>query len=345
MRRCAAALSPTALAAVVRGIIQSVKPAGVSLTEIGLKLKEHMSATMERGTVGRSVEAPSVNLEEVLKEVNDAHCLCDSVVYPCDWAAVVRNVAGTMPWEGLIEADLIHRLLENEPRFQSAEASLGEPLCQWMSRHFHHIIRVSRSVTRGVPIYRVREEAATAEAAAIHNALQLLGRGNLPVYTDFALIAPHLPGPMSPAEGGWMRFLEQESVSRHFDVRVDVSVRLAPGCSPTSVCVDGTSVDVSRISEFMREKGLSQSVCSVKVFRRADDPAWSTDDVVMQGFLDPEHVIGAAIASLCQRDGANVYVVCAESAQERYKAALADLMSSSCSGVTLCALPGVALAQ
>ncbi|ORC89425.1 uncharacterized protein TM35_000122000 [Trypanosoma theileri] len=324
----------------LREIIQNAPSSGIPLDEVRLGLKERLQNT---GTTMSTYSSTDMQEEvlppswtNVLTEVNDSHYVCAGILYPFNWEEIMRSVAVSMPPEGVTEKEFINRIVRLESKFSSSSLSLHGPVSEWVQRWFSHIFHVSRSAATGVPIYRLVEEPMSPEAESISRALQLLGRGKLPVYTDLALIAPLLPTSINPGKGGWMSFLERDDVQRYFDVNVEAFVRISPDRSPSTVCVDATSVDVARIDEILAAKGLLDSLCSVKLFRRADGPSRSADDVVMQSFLDPEHAIGAAIASFGKESDVNVYVLCGDAVKDRYKVALADLLGHEGSKIKIC---------
>ncbi|CBH15124.1 uncharacterized protein TEOVI_000397700 [Trypanosoma equiperdum] len=324
MWRCSTLLHKGSLTALLRDVIRCTQPCGIPLGDVEIKAKEHFLSLSN----GEQEEFP-LALKKALLEANDAHYIDGAKLYPCNWERVVQSIAVEMPCEGLTEKGLVDRILEFEPRFNMESASLGEPLSEWMARRFPHIILVSRSASTGVPVYRPVRGKLPEEVECIANALQLLGREKLPVYTDFALIAPLLPATVCPTRGNWVAFLERGSVQCHFDLDVDVHIRLSPNSIPSTVCVDGTTVELARVNEVLAANGLSDSTCSLKVFRRAEDPVWSQDDIVLPSFLEPEHAIGAAIASLGARSCMRIYILCGDSAVERYKTGLLDLLRSA----------------
>nr|CCC93388.1 conserved hypothetical protein [Trypanosoma congolense IL3000] len=324
MWRSTALLLTERLASFLRETIKCVPTGGIPLDDVELKVKDRFRVSPD----GDQKESPS-NWRKVLNELNDAHYISGTTLYPCNWEAVIQSIAAEIPREGIVEKGLVSRILKFEPRFSCGVDSLGEPLGMWIQRRFSHLIAVSRSASTGEPIYRPAEEKLPEEVEGIINALRLLGREKLPVFTDFALITPLLPAGMSPPKGSWVSFLEQDSVRQHFDVDVDVHIRLSPKRTPSIVFVDGTSIKLPSIGETLAAKGLADSIYSVRVFRRHEDPLWSSDDVVLQSFLDPEHAIGAAIASLGARGSVKIYVLCGEEVKERYKLGLMDLLGSA----------------
>ncbi|RNF17630.1 uncharacterized protein Tco025E_04862 [Trypanosoma conorhini] len=331
MRRCILARCAARLAAVLQEVVRHAPASGIPLAEVEAELNERMQAA----ATGAGAPQPVSSWQGALPEVNATHFVSGSALYPRNWEETLRRVAADIPCEGATEQELVERIVEQEPRFSPA-VSLGEPVSTWVQRRFPHILQVSRSAACGTPIYRVVGGPLPPEAECVARVLQLLGRGKLPVYTDASLIVPLLPASMSPAKGKWLRLFESEAVRRHFDVDVEAFVRISPDRSPSTVLVDATSVEVTRVEAILAAKGILDSLCVVKVFRRPDGPAWSADDVIVQSFLEPEHVIGAAIAAMGASSAVKVYVLCGAEAKARYAAALSDLLGQGETPVTIC---------
>ncbi|RNF04825.1 hypothetical protein TraAM80_04956 [Trypanosoma rangeli] len=331
MKRCIVARCAAQLAVALREVVRHAPASGIPLAELEAELKECMQAAPTEA----EVPEPVSSWRRALPEVNATHFVSRAALYPCNWEETMRRVAAAIPHEGVTEKELVEGIVEEEPRFLP-DVSLGEPVSKWIQRRFPHIIWVSRSAANGTPIYRAVGEPLSPEAECITRVLQLLGRRKLPVYTDVNLIVPLLPVSMSPEKGKWLRFFEHETVRRHFDVDVEAFVRLSPDRSPSTVFVDATSVEVTQVDAILAGKGILDSLCVVKLFRRPDGPAWSAEDVIVQSFLEPEHAIGAAIASMERRNDVRVYVLCGDGAKERYKAALDDLLGQGDTMVTIC---------
>ncbi|PBJ78922.1 hypothetical protein BCY84_03634 [Trypanosoma cruzi cruzi] len=331
MRRCIVVRSTAQLAVFLREVVQHAPSSGISLVDVESEIKERMQAMK----AGADVLELSSSWREALTEVNGTHFISGTTLYPCNWEEKMQNVAASIPYEGVIEKELIGRIIEEESRFLPA-VSLGEPISKWVQRRFSNILWVSRSATNGTPIYRAVGEPLSMEAECIARVLQLLGRRKLPVYTDVNLIVPLLPVSMSPKKGNWLRFFERQAVQDHFDVDVEAYVRVSPDCSPSTVFVDATSVEAARVDDILAAKGILDSLCAIKVFRRPNDPVWSTDDVIVQSFLEPEHAIGAAIALMEKRNDVKVYILCGDGAKERYKTALGDLLGQEETIITIC---------
>ncbi|PWU85120.1 hypothetical protein C4B63_181g1 [Trypanosoma cruzi] len=173
MRRCIVVRSTAQLAVFLRDVVQHAPSSGISLVDVESEIKERMQAMK----AGADVLELSSSWREALTEVNGTHFISGTTLYPCNWEEKMQNVAASIPYEGVIEKELIGRIIEEESRFYQLFL-LANQSPNGYKRRFSNILWVSRSATNGTPIYRAVGEPLSMEAECIARVLQLRVAGN-----------------------------------------------------------------------------------------------------------------------------------------------------------------------
>lgn len=260
----------------------------------------------------------------------------DDLIVFLDWELVLRDVAASLPFEGVLERAFVDRLRAHCPTDMSEDvvASLvvapGTTLGHWLHRHFASLVLVtvsavsgeaiyydqSRNVVRGATVRRISSDhsAGALTVAALHNALRILGRGKeLPVWTNFSDVAPLLPAPARPDACRWAEFFTQRDVADAFEVERRVAVRWAGHYPAICVIVDATSLTGDQSEALLRSLSLPKSSYTMKLMcRNSPEPhAWwrgrlEVEEVPVSAVLDPEHVLGALITSVAETYKASV---------------------------------------
>ena len=256
---------------------------------------------------------------DVISELNtDCYIVEGKYVVPCDWEKVIQSIRKKLPLEGVLEPTLLRFLSAECPSF-SAQSVPGQTLESWIAKRFPAIIQVSRSVEENIVIYRPKESVSDAPVVQnVLEALKILGREDIPVFTDYTDLVAISPQAIPLQE------LLSEHVKGLLEIDVDVMMTERSGLATTLIVIDGSTVRANQCDgAISKEKVNLQLVKRVIVLRRNHDPPHSAGDSIFSNLLDAHHAIGALLSEL-EKGVRRVVVVCSEEAVPSMKESLKE---------------------